>query len=89
MRPISCQAFYFITQINILDNFLNRIKHYSPAAKLNFGGPPCTGGPTRFIAVLISPDHTFHKTNGCQAGTLELFEKIQDGRQNGCQKDKK
>ena len=31
--------------------------------------------PQWFIAVLISPDPTFYKTNGCQAGTLESFEK--------------
>ena len=31
--------------------------------------------PQWFIAVLISPDHTFNKTNGCQAGTLDPFEK--------------
>ena len=31
--------------------------------------------PQWFIVVLISPDPTFYKTNGCQAGTLEPFEK--------------
>ena len=31
--------------------------------------------PQCFIAVLISPDPTFHKTNGCQGGTLKPFEK--------------
>ena len=31
--------------------------------------------PQWFIAVSISPDHTFYKTNGCQAGTLDPFEK--------------
>ena len=28
-----------------------------------------------FIAVLISPDPTFYKTKGCDAGTLEPYEK--------------
>ena len=45
--------------------------------------------PQWFIAVFISPNPTFYKTNGCQAGTLEPFIKIQDGCQNGCQKDRK
>ena len=62
---------------------------YSQAAKLNFGGQPCTEGLQWFIAVLISPNPTFQKTSGCQAGNLEHFEKIQDGRQNGRQNDHK
>ena len=33
-----------------------------------------------FIAVVKSRDPTFHKTNGCQTGSLEPFEKDQKDR---------
>ena len=44
--------------------------------------------PQWFIAVLISPDPTFHKTNGCQAGTLELFEKFKMAAKMAAEKTK-
>ena len=31
--------------------------------------------PQWFIAVLIFPDSSYHKSNGCHAGTLECFNK--------------
>ena len=44
--------------------------------------------PQWFIAVLISPDPTFYKTNGCQADTLEPFEKSKMAAKRAAKKTK-
>ena len=54
---------------------LKLVKSISPAAKSNFRGQPCTGGPTMVYCSFDIHRPYFSKTSGSQAGSLSLLKK--------------